>query len=261
MIKRVIGAVSASLLLGGLVAFAAPAGATVTSVAGCAGMKATGSIKSSVSGQGLTTADDQDASVSMKGVDPDTLKGSSLGACVFSGGLSTPDSSKPVVKGYSGGHSVLKWSAKFYSPEADCNTLDTGDLTEWPLNGALKMQFTDLNSKLKPQSLAANLAIDGFTDPDNDPGTPSDVVAAHGLVIKGVAAGADVATEVYFDPVFKDKTQTTAHPYFGYSLDILNAAGCATGDPANITAFVAGDGTSEFLALPAAGISLSIGQP
>ena len=209
-------------------------------------------------------SDNQDVALSTKGVDPNTLKGTNLGACGFNGGLSTPDNGKPVVKGFSGIKSVLKWGVKLASVEADCNVNDTGDTTEWPLAGSLSITFTQLNNVGKNEALSAAVTVDGFTDPDNNPGTPSDVVAFHGLVTKGVAVGADIIGETEFDPTVKDKTQTTATPYFGYQYDLAQAGGCADATPnnANITAFNNGSvaNQSQLLGLPVAGISFTIGS-
>jgi hypothetical protein len=266
-LKRAISVVAAGgLMLGGLVALAPVAGATVTPVGGCGGLRALGTAKSTTPGKGITDADNRDVSIASKGVDPNVNKGTNLGACLFAGGLSTPDSSIPPVKGYSGGKSITKWSTKLFSPEADCNTADTTDLTEWPIAGALSIGFSDLNAQAKANSLSAEISVTGFTDPDNDPATPSDVVKFHGIVIKGVAAGADVAGETEFDPTIKDKTQLTNNPYFGYNYDLAGALGCTTPaiDDANILSFNNGDdgaGNSQLLALPVAGISFSIGTP
>ena len=268
---KLVAGVSALALAGSVMAFAAPAAhAAVLNVGSCQDLLALGKAKSSTvnlatgKAYGVTDNDNQDVTVSSKGVDPDTVKGTSLGSCTFNTGLSTPDSSKkPVMTGYSGTKNVLKWSTKLFSPESDCNTTDTGDNTEWPLNGALKMTFTDLNNLGKNQQLAAYFTVDGFTDPDNDPLTPSDVVSFHGIVTKGVAAGADVTGETEFDPTIKDKTQTTATPYFGYQFDVAAALGCADTTPnnANILLFNNGSvgGVSQLLGLPVAGISFSIG--
>jgi len=262
---RLIGGTSALVLAGSMLAFAAPAAhAAVHSVGGCTNLLALGTAKSTTVGAGITDSDNQDVSLATKGVDPNVNKGTNLGACGFNGGLSTPDSGKPPVKGYSGIKSVAKWGTKLFSPEADCNVSDTGDNTEWPLNGSLSITFTDLNAQLKANALTAQVSVDGFTDPDSNPGTPSDVVAFHGLVIKGVAAGADVTGETEFDPTVKDKTQTTATPYFGYQYDLGNAGGCADATPnnANITAFNNGSvgGQSQLLGLPVAGISFTFGS-
>jgi hypothetical protein len=265
--KRALGLVAATgLVAGGLAFLAPPSGAVVLSVGACSNTKALGTIKSTTVGKGLTDADNRDASVSAKGIDPTVNKGTNLGACLFDSGRSTPDNGKPITKNsISGtGKSIAKWSLKLFSVEADCNTADTGDNTEWPLSGAIGMTFGGaLNNAGKAYATTGYVAVDGFTDPDNDPLTPSDVVEAHGIVTKGVAAGADIASELYFDPVLKDKLQTTATPHFGYNFDLTGALGCTTPavDDANILAFVAGDGTSLLLALPAAGTSFTIGTP
>jgi len=263
---RLIGGASALVLAGSMLAFAAPAAnATVLSVGGCDNLLALGTAKSTTVGAGITDSDNQDVALGTKGVDPNTLKGTNLGACGFNGGLSTPDNGKPVVKGFSGIKSVLKWGTKLASVEADCNVNDTGDNTEWPLAGALSLTFTQLNNVGHNEAVAGFVTVDGFTDPDNNPGTPSDVVAFHGLITKGVAVGADITGETEFDPTVKDKTQTTATPYFGYPYDLGNAGGCADATPnnANITAFNNGSvgGQSQLLGLPVAGIDFTIGNP
>jgi hypothetical protein len=264
---RLIGGASALVLAGSMMAFAAPAAnATVLSVGGCTNLLALGTAKSTTVGAGITDSDNQDVALSTKGVDPNTLKGTNLGACGFNGGLSTPDSDKPVVKGFSGIKNVLKWGTKLASVEADCNVNDTTDNTEWPLAGSLSITFTQLTATtLKNEAMSGYVTVDGFTDPDNNPGTPSDVVAFHGIVIKGVAVGSDIAGETEFDPTVKDKTQTTATPYFGYQYDLGNAGGCAdnVANNANITAFNNGSvgGQSQLLGLPVSGINFTIGTP
>jgi hypothetical protein len=265
---RLIGGTSALVLAGSMLAFAAPAAhAAVLSVGGCDNLLALGTAKSTTVGDGITDKDNQDVSLSTKGVDPNVNKGPNLGACGFNGGLSTPDASKPPVKGFSGIKSVSKWGTKLFSVESDCNVNDTSDNTEWPLSGSLSITFSttsDLTTAGKPQALTAQVTVDGFTDPDNNPGTPSDVVSFHGIVIKGVAAGSDLAGETEFDPTVKDKTQTTNNPYFGYQYDLGNAGGCADTTPANanITAFNNGSvgGQSQLLGLPVSGLDFTIGS-
>jgi hypothetical protein len=254
------------LALGGLAALAPVSGATVIATGQCNNLLALGSAKSTTVGKGVTDADNRDVSVASKGVDPNTKGGTNLGTCAFNSGTSNPDSSKPPIKGYNGFKSVKKWSTKLFSPEADCNTADTADATEWPINGVLAVTFTDLTPvTLKNQALSAQIAVDGFSDPDNDPDTPSDVVEFHGLVTKGVGAGADVTGQTEFDPTFKDSTQTTATPYFGYNFDLGGAIGCTTPavDDANILLFNNGSvgGNSQLLGLPVAGIQFTIGNP
>lgn len=259
--KAIRLAVAGSMVAGMMAIGTGSADAAVTSVATCSGMKGLGSIKSAVVGEGLTDSDNKSPAVSVKGVaNPST--GTNFGSCAFASGLGTPDSGKPVVAGYSGTKQIAKWGVKLGSPESDCDTTDTGDTTEWPLNGKLSITFTDLNNTAKQNKLDGYVIVDGFTDPDNDPQTPSDVVTGHGVVVKGVAVGADIATEVYFDPILKDKLQTTETPYPGYNFDLVGALGCttATQGDANIAAMMIGDGTSLLLGLPAAGFSLSIGN-
>jgi hypothetical protein len=261
------------MLTGVFAAIAPSADAVVTNVGSCTGTKGLGTLKStsidpvSLKPYGITEVDNKDVSVSVKGVDPTTNKGTSFGSCTYAGGLSTPDGQKPPNKGYSGNKPIFKWSTKLFSPEADCNVGDTGDLTEWPINGAFAVQY---DAGLNKQSIA--VTVDGFTDPDNDPNTPSDVVDGRGLVTKGVAAGADMTFQVYFEPALKDKLQTGPTPYFGYNFDLAAAVGCTDptnsgADPsnttvnANITTVVIGDGTSLLLGLPAPGLAFTIGQP
>lgn len=266
-------AISAVMLTGVFAAVAPSAGAVVTSAGSCSGMKGLGTLKStsidpvSLKPYGITDVNNKDVAVSVKGVDKTVNKGTNYGTCTYAGGLSTPDGQKPPAKGYSGNKPIFKWSSKLFSPEADCNTLDTTDLTEWPINGAFALQY---DAGLNKQSVA--VTVDGFTDPDNDANTPSDVVEGRGLVTKGVAAGADMKFEVYFEPALKDKLQTGPTPYFGYNFDLAAAVGCTDptdsgADPgntvvnANITTVVIGDGTSLLLGLPASGLSFSIGTP
>jgi hypothetical protein len=266
IVSKAIRVACAGGLIAGVMAVGhTSADAAVVTVATCDDFKGLATIKSDTVGQGITDLDNESVAVSGKGVDDP--KGSKVvsGDCSFASGLSTPDSGKPALIGYNGTKQVGKWSIKLTSPEADCNVADTGDNTEWPLNGALSVEFEDLNNTGKPNKLAGVIVIDGFTDPDDDPDTPSDVVEARGFVTKGVAVGADITQQSAFDPVIKDKTQTTNFPYYGYQFDLLGALGCTTpaaGD-ANVTGALIGDlgGTSAILALPIADMQLTIGTP
>lgn len=265
MRTKVLGAAAAVTIAAGTFATLAPSSnATVYTIGTCGNnLRALGTAKSTTAGKGITDSDDLDVSIGTKGVDPTVNKGTTFGSCTFNSGYSTPDGSKPPVKGFSGSHAISKWGTKLFSPEADCNTVDTGDVTEWPINGKLSFQW-DAGT----QKEDAYIVVRGFTDPDNDPNSPSDVVSFDGVVIKGVAAGADVAGDSMFDPIVKDKTQVTATPYFGYQFDIGSAAGCAddqigaNANNANILAFVNGanSGVSDLLALPVAPITWSIGS-
>lgn len=259
-IKKIVGGVAAMGLTAGMLAFSsAPAEAVVRNVGSCTGMLGIMSFKSSVinpdTGKafGMTNTDDKDVAISGKGV-PQTVGGTNFGSCTFVAGRSTPDGGKPLVKGYNGTKSITKWGIKLSSPEADCLTSDSTDATEWPLNGSLSIDLAD------GKKLSAAISVSGFTDPDNDPETPSDVVSGRGLVTKGVAAGADVTTEVFFDPVYKNKDPEITNFYGDYAGDIGGALGCTSpAIPANILNGLIGDGTSYFLGLPASGISFTIG--
>jgi hypothetical protein len=277
--SKIIGVAVATVLTAGVFAAVVPttADAAVTTVGDCSGMKGIGTLKSGLldgfgKPRGITDIDDVDLAVSVKGVDPAVNKGTDLGSCSFASGLSTPDGGKPVVKGYSGTKDIQKWSSKLTSTEADCNTLDTTDLTEWPINGSFGLAIGTAPGFLDVRKMTINVVVDGFSDPDNDPNTPSDVVEGRGLVTKGAAAGADVTFGVYFEPAFKDKLQLSDTPYFGYNFDLAAAVGCtdptASGaDPGNtavnadIRTVVIGDGTSLLLGLPAQGLDFSFGQP
>jgi hypothetical protein len=268
--KRLLAGASALAVASGMIAVApSSAGAAVTNVGGCSGTRLIGKAKSATTNPattkpyGISDNDNQDTTISLKGVDPSLNKGPDLGTCLFAGGLSTPDSSKPAVPGYSGSKGITKLGGKLYSPELDCNTADSGDLTEWPANGKFLMKFDDFNTSLKNQSMQIHLVVDGFADHDADPETPSDIVEGHGIVMKGVAAGADVAFESIFDPVLKDKFQTTATPYFGYGYDLASGLGCTdeVAGNADITGLVGGDEGLSLLGDTASGFSFSFGQP
>ena len=264
VIKKTLGVTFIGGLMVTGIGFAAPSSqAVVTAVGNCQNLLAIGGAKSTIPLQGITDSNNRDVSIGGKGVDPAVNKGTNLGSCSFASGLSTPDGAKPPVKGYSGTKSVIKWGTKLFSPEADCDQTDTTDLTEWPLNGTLSATFADLNGGGKNNGFSAAITITGFSDPDSNPATASDVVEFRGLVTKGVAAGADVNGQSEFDPIVKDKLQLTATPYFGYSFDVLAAIGCTTptqGD-ANVTSFMNGSvgGVSQLLGLPVSGVNLTIG--
>jgi len=281
---KLIGGISALTLAGGMLAFAAPAAnAAVVQVGSCQNLLAQGSAKSTTvditTGKafGITDRDNLDGAISAKGVDPNTLKGTTLGTCSFPSNATqgVPDSSKPPVVWPSGNKSVSKWGTKLFSREFDCDTTDTTDTTEWSPSGSLSLTFSptsDLNSLGKAQAITASITVDGFTDPDSNPATPSDVVAFHGIVSKGAALGTDVKGETEFDPTAKNKD--AVYPptgadgeipgsYFGYTFDIGAALGCTTptkGD-ANIVTFNNGSvgGQSQLLGIPVAGIKFTKG--
>ncbi len=264
IVKKALGLTAVGGLIVAGIGFSAPSShATVLTAGQCSNLLAIGSAKSTTVGDGVTDKDNQDVSIGSKGVDPNTNKGTTLGNCTFNSGLSTPDGAKPPVKGYNGTKAVIKWGTKLFSPEADCNTADTTDNTEWPINGTLSATFADLNGGGKNNGFTAAITITGFSDPDNNPATPSDVVDFRGLVIKGVAAGADVGGQSEFDPIVKDKTQTGATPYFGYQFNVGAAVGCADATPANanILSFMNGSvgGVSQLLGLPVSGVTMTIG--
>jgi hypothetical protein len=272
---KLIGGTSALVFAGGMMAAAAaaPASAAVVTVGTCNNLIALGTAKSTTinpgtgKAYGIADVDNIDGAIGSKGVDRDTLKGTDLGHCNFVGGQGVPDNNtKPTTLMPAGNQSILKWGTKLFSREFDCDTTDTGDTTEWAPSGALSFTFTSLNSLGKNRALTAAVTVDGFTDPDNNPGTPSDVVELHGIVSKGIALGADVSGSTEFDPTVKDKTATYpgSGAYFGYNFDLLGAIGCttATQGDANILTFNNGDngaGQSQLLGLPVAGITFSKG--
>jgi hypothetical protein len=281
---KLIGGASALAIAGGMLAFAAPAAnAAVTQIGSCQNLLALGSAKSTTinpaSGKpyGITDGDNRDGALSAKGVDPTTLKGPNLGSCNFPVNVAqgVPNSDKPVGVWPNGSKSIVKWGTKLFSREFDCNIVDTSDTTEWSPSGTLSFTFTGTEpTSLKAPALTAQVTVDGFTDPDSNPATPSDVVGFHGLVIKGAALGSDVNGETEFDPTVKDKT--AVYPpvpgdpnnggYFGYKFDLGGALGCQDGPagpfgPANILLFNNGSvgGQSQLLNAPVAGITFTKG--
>jgi hypothetical protein len=248
--KAARAAVAGALVAGALTINGGPIDAAVSVIGSCTGTRSLATLKSTTldglgKPYGLTDRDDQNVTISTKGVD--TPKGSgNFGSCTVNPGFNPAPTTRQI----------LKTTGKTFSVEADCNPADTGDTTEWPLSGQLMTTFTDLTKA------TAYTVGEGFTDPDNDPNTPSDVIRLHGMVVKGALAGADLAGELYFNPVYKDKTQTGEVPFPGYSFDLVNALACNDGTPnnANITALVIGDGTSPLLGLPASGITYTIGS-
>jgi hypothetical protein len=269
---KLIGGISALTLAGGMLAVAgAPAGAVVTTVGQCNNLLALGSAKSTtinpatLKPYGIADVDNIDGALSAKGVDPNLNKGTNLGSCTVTAGQGAPDSGKPVGLISGGSHSVTKWSTKLFSREFDCDTTDTGDNTEWAPSGALSITFADtvlVSGTPKPNTLTAQVTVDGFA-PGPNPGDPSDVVNFHGIVTKGALLGADVTGQTEFDPTVKDKTQTTATPYFGYQFDIGSALGCTTpakGD-ANILLYNNGSvaGKSQLLGQNVSGITFTKG--
>jgi hypothetical protein len=273
---KLIGGASALAIAGGMLAVAGPpAGAVVTTIGTCNNLLALGSAKSSTinpstgKAYGITDLDNLDGSIGSKGVDRNVVKGTNIGSCNFPSNVAegVPDGGKPVAVWSNGTKTLTKWSTKLFSREFDCDVTDTTDTTEWAPSGTLSMTFTQIIASTgKNAAITAAVTVDGFTDPDNNPATPSDVVSFHGLVTKGAALGADVSGETEFDPTIKDKTQTTGTPYFGYQFDVGGALGCSTpakGD-ANILLFNNGDdgaGNSQLLVLPVAGVTFTKGTP
>ena len=275
---RLLAGASALAMAGSMMAFAAPAGATVTTLGTCQNILALGSAKSSTINPGtgkpygIADVDNIDGSLSAKGVDPNTLKGTVLGSCSFPANVANgvPNAGKPVGVWTNGTHTLTKWSTKLYSREFDCDTTDTGDMTEWSPSGALSMTFADtstVNGTPKNNAITAQVTVDGFKDPDGNPMTNdlSDVVEFHGIVTKGAVLGADVKGETEFDPTIKSKTAVYpgSGAYFGYDFDLGGALGCSTatkGD-ANITNFNNGSvgGQSQLLGIPVAGITFTKG--
>jgi len=273
---KLIAGVGSLTLAAGALAFVAPAAnAAVTTVGTCQDLLALGSAKSSTinpatgKNYGITDLDNLDGALSTKGVDPNTLAGTTLGDCTINNGFGingVPDSGKPVGLMANGTHHVTKWGTKLYSREFDCDTTDTSDTTEWSPSGALSITFADtslVSGTPKNNALTAQVTVDGFA------GTGlSDVVNFHGIVTKGVALGTDVTGQTEFDPTIKDKTATYpggANPgaYFGYAFDAGDALGCTTaakGD-ANILLFNNGSvgGKSQLLGQDVSGITFTKG--
>jgi hypothetical protein len=271
---KLIAGVGSLTLAAGALAFAAPAAnAAVTQIGSCTNLLALGSAKSSTinpstgKNYGITDLDNLDGTISAKGTGVPT-KTDPLGSCSFPVNVAqgVPDSGKPVGVWSNGTHNLTKWGTKLFSREFDCDTTDVTDNTEWSPSGALSMTFADtvlVNGLPKNVALSAQVTVDGFTDPDNNPATPSDVVKFHGLVTKGAALGSDVTGETEFDPIIKDTAQTSNTPYAGYSFDINAALGCttATKGDANIVTFMNGSagGQSQLLGMPVAGIKFTKG--
>jgi len=268
---KLIGGASALAIAGGMLAFAAPAAnAAVTQIGSCQNLLALGSAKSTTINPatskpyGITDLDNLDGAIGAKGTGVPT-KTDPLGTCSFPSNATqgVPDSGKPVQVWSSGTHTLTKWSTKLFSREFDCDTTDVTDNTEWAPSGALSMTFADLNNLGKGQAITAQVTVDGFTDPDSNPATPSDVVKFHGIVTKGAALGSDVTGETEFDPIVKDTSQTGNTPYAGYNFDVGAALGCttATKGDANILTFINGSvgGQSQLLGLPVAGIKFNKG--
>jgi hypothetical protein len=279
---KLIGGTSALVLAGSMMAFAGPpAGAAVTTIGTCKNLLALGTAKSTTinpvtsKAYGITDRDNLDGALAAKGVDPTTNKGTVLGSCSFVAGQGVPDAGKPVGLFAGGTHTITKWSTKLFSREFDCNTTDVTDNTEWSPSGALSLTFADtanVNAVPKPNAITAQVTVDGFTDPDNNPATPSDVVAFHGIVTKGAALGSDVNGETEFDPTVVDKTQTSMPgpytgsvnpPYAGYQYDLANGLACqdATANNANILTYMNGSvgDHSQLLLTPLSGITFTKG--
>jgi hypothetical protein len=142
---------------------------------------------------------------------------------------------------------------------ASCATTanDPNAAAAWPLNGKITWTMTQLNALAKPYQIQASVAILGF-----DPAGP-DVVDVGGIVLKGVAVGANVSGSLWQDPV--TKTGGTNGYNTGYELDLAGAASCADATPnnANVAQVLIGGGAgtaTSLLGSTASGISFSLGQ-
>ncbi len=261
-------------LAAGSVAIAAPdsADAVVTTVGTCTGTRGIGSAKSTFlwPGDGKAagiTDKNHDVAVSTKGTH--ALNAAPLtigGSCTFTQAVATG----ALTTTPAGTKSLLKWSSKVTSPVSDCAG-DT-DSTEWPLNGKLSFAFTDLTK------------MDAYVATANPTGSPADTVSLVGIVTKGVAVGSQVANNVGYTPVLKDKTIITDWDgtemvteilvggtaaeravIQGYAVDPA-ALGCqVVVEPAieatNIRYVVIQDGTTPILLSAVTGGTLTIGAP
>jgi hypothetical protein len=267
--KLLVGASTLAIGAGGMLGFASSSSATVTSVGSCidAGAghgRGVGTLKSLFNDPhtnkpaGLTTQD-HDLKIGIKGVDDVTNKGTDMHVtCHFSGNSATPDDTTGV---HTGTFTVSKWTASLVSPSQDCAQETPTPTNEWPNYGSIKYTFTD------GSFFQASLATAGFVA-----GTGNETDST-GVVTKGRAAGAFIKSEIWFDPIVKDKTSNT--PYFGYNYDVLNALACKNAtaeqgptDPGwgDITGILVGSGADPLTTAvpptdpPAAGISFYLGQ-
>jgi len=132
----------------------------------------------------------------------------------------------------------------------------------WPLNGkmtfTMTQQYTDLvTAKVKPYQIQADIAFLG-----TGAGGP-DTVDVAGIVLKGLAVGANVSGSLWQDPVLQ--TGGTSGYNTGYTLVLSNAVGCADATPSNATIsqvmFGGGDGSStSLLGSTADGLKFTLGQ-
>ena len=177
------------------------------------------------------TSDDHPVKISVKGVSTPST-GTNKGSCTFSGGSAIP--------GGNGTVSILSWAVALASPSTDCVSESPVATDEWTTYGSISIKFTDTSS------MTASIAIAGFVT-----GTLNETDST-GIVTKGHAAGAFISNQSWFDPIVKDKTQTSQTPYPGYSyLNVLALIPCAgtvdvpvtVGAGASITSIVIGSGT------------------
>ena len=256
MMKRIFGAASASLLLAGAVAFAAPASAAPTNVGGCnatrglAGAKSTFIWPGDGKPAGLTDKN-HDVAITTK-VIPTAGSLTNFGTCIF-------------TAPFSGVKTVTKWGGKLSSPVADCVS-DT-DSAEIPQSGKISYAFSDLTKQDTYVALTKS----------NPSGNGADTVGTKGIVTKGVAAGAFTDGELWYAPAVKDKTKTVdyagtpwitdpnASAYTGYGFDIGNALGCQAAvepgvETSNLRILIVGTGSpSEILGSTTGGNNFTIG--
>jgi len=241
-------------MVAGAVAMATPgAQATPTNVGGCSGLRALGGAKSTyvdpadgkpagITANLPTAGANHDAKVALKGIGTPSTN-AVQGTCNFTA---------PGTPGGAGTFTVSKWSIATASPATDC--ISDTDTAEWPLNGAAKYALSDASS------IATYQTVNGF-EPNPTPGGATDILNSTGIITKGHGVGAMIAAQVYFNPVIKDKTQTTEAPYPGYSYDLGAALGCTGAFPtADIRGLLIGDGTSPLTGLTANGLNFTVGQ-
>ncbi len=239
--NRLLGAASALLLTGGMVAVALPATAAVTPVGSC------------------------DSSLNLLKLKPPL--GDQTAPLSVSGGLAKDQTTKAAIAGTCSGTTygstlhVISQAVKLSGAASCANgaTAQAADATAanaYPLNGKLTDKFSEIIAGKNAQ-IASYISALGF-----NPGGP-DLLDVGGIVTKGVDVGAQVSGTIWEDPVMKTGGATGYNT--GYELDLTDALGCADGTPNNATIAIVlsgggGSTATSLLGSSAPGVSFSFGE-
>ena len=268
---RVLGATSALVLSGGMIAFAAPvANAVVTSTGSC-----TGSTTLTKLIPGLTDQTPAIKAVGAVTTDSVTLANNG-GVCSNLG--SRPGSSVPQPPGFVTPKAVSSalLGNSSCAQGASAKAADATNANAYSLNGkittTMSQTYTDTISGLvKPYSTQAYISILGFSATAGP-----DVVDISGMVVLGLSVGSNVSGSLWENPAKTAVTPDKGYKNSGYreltALQAINAlGGCADGIPNNvqmpgaaagsgIPQVLVGDGASPTFGSTATGLAFQQGE-